>query len=49
MAASDRTAGRFADRVARARQPLRILAVLGVVFMLGSVVLLLLALRGAGV
>lgn len=37
---------RFADRVARARRPLWALALLGGVVMIGSVILLLLALRG---
>ena len=50
LASSGREGDRLADRVARARRPLWALAIIGAVVMIGSVVLLLLALRGgAGV
>lgn len=49
LAASERSASGLAARVARARRPLWVLAVLGGLLMVGSIVLLLLALGDAGV
>lgn len=50
LASSRHSADRFADRVARARRPLWALALVGGLLMIGSVVVLLLAVRGgAGV
>lgn len=46
LAASGGRGDRLADRMARARRPLWVVAVIGAVVMIGSIVLLTLALRG---
>lgn len=48
LGASDGSGDRLADRMARARRPLWVVAVIGAVAMVGSVILLVLTLSGGG-